>query len=154
MFSTRKRLFLSAFTLTGILAVILSLTVTVPAQQPAKPAPQAKANQPSPAKETPKADRLKAARTEIQAAKSDLMKDGKYKCCVAPACDWCLLTEEGCGCMANLRAGKEVCPGCGLGWHNDKGAMKGIDKKNVKWNITHSHVDGHKEESKEKEHKH
>lgn len=99
------------------------------------------ATTPQSTKTAPPSDRLQAVRAEIQKAKASLVKEGKYRCCVSPSCDWCLLTDEdsACECMANLKAGKEVCPGCGLGWHNGQGIAKGIEKSRVKWNISHEH---------------
>lgn len=156
---TRNRLLMLTLVVTGVIAVTLGLSGSVPAQQAGMKTPkQTKAAAAVPpvsaAQDTSKADRLKNVRAEILRAKSGLMKEGKYKCCVAPACDWCLLTEERCDCMANLHAEKEVCPGCGLGWHNGQGTMKNFDKSKVKWSITHSHGEEHQEREKEQEHKH
>ncbi|MFQ5675791.1 MAG: hypothetical protein ACE5G1_07850, partial [bacterium] len=61
--------------------------------------------------------------------------------CIQPACNWCLLNEGDCDCHENLKAGEEVCPGCGLGWHNGRGVVKGVKASQVKWGITHQHGD-------------
>jgi len=50
--------------------------------------------------------------------------------------------EGSCSCFNNLEEGEEVCPGCGLGWHNGEGAVDGIDADDVKWTIIHEHGDG------------
>ncbi len=86
--------------------------------------------------------RLGNIKGELSLLKAELAEKGNYNCCVQPACDWCLLYEGSCECYAEIKAGKEVCAGCGLGWHNDKGVVKGVKKAEVKWNITHEHGEG------------
>ena len=84
-------------------------------------------------------------KSDLKTVKAELTGNGEYNCCVQPACDWCLLHEGNCKCYDNIKANKEVCPGCGLGWHNGKGAVEGIKVSQVKWNITHEHsAGGHK----------
>ncbi|RMD61441.1 hypothetical protein D6833_08225 [Candidatus Parcubacteria bacterium] len=83
--------------------------------------------------------RLENIRTELAAVKADLAKKGEYNCCIQPTCNWCALHEGGCECYDNLKAGEEVCPGCGLGWHNGQGVAPGIEASQVKWAITHEH---------------
>ncbi|MFQ5639378.1 MAG: hypothetical protein ACE5IR_15445 [bacterium] len=92
------------------------------------------------------AQKLENIKNELKIVKAELTKEGKYNCCVHPACDWCLLNEGECTCHENLKSGKEVCPACGLGWHNGKGVVEGVKASQVKWNITHEHAggDGHK----------
>jgi len=93
---------------------------------------------------TPEA-RLEQIKSDLKVVKSDLTKAGRYNCCVHPACDWCALHEGECTCHDNIRAGKAVCPDCGLGWHNGHGVVEGIKASEVKWNITHEHpAGGHK----------
>lgn len=86
--------------------------------------------------------KLQDVRSEVKAIKAELTEQGEYNCCVQPSCDWCLLHEGECECYANVKAGKEVCPGCGLGWHNGNGVVDGMSVDDVKWNITHEHGDG------------
>jgi len=93
------------------------------------------------AKQTPE-QRLQDVRSEVKAIKAELTQNGEYNCCVQPSCDWCLLHEGECECYENLKAGKEVCPGCGLGWHDGNGVVEGIPAEDVKWDITHEHADG------------
>ena len=107
------------------------------------------------------AGRLDNIHDELKMLKAEMTKDGSYDCCVQPGCDWCVLHEGECECHDNLTARKEVCPGCGLGWHNGKGVVQGVDAKKVKWNIAHEHgagehgKDDHSEdEEKEGGHKH
>ena len=84
-------------------------------------------------------ERLEDVKGELKEIKAELTKEGYYDCCINPACNWCLLNEGECDCHDNLKAGVEVCPGCGLGWHNGKGVVKGVEASQVKWNITHEH---------------
>lgn len=90
--------------------------------------------------------RLQNIKSELKTAKVDLTAEGKYNCCVNPACDWCALREGECQCHDNLMAKKAVCPDCGLGWHNGRGVVKGVKVNQVKWDISHEHPveSGHK----------
>lgn len=87
----------------------------------------------------PVAQRVQDIRADVKAVKAALAQQGDYNCCVQPACDWCLLHEGECDCYENLKAGKEVCPGCGLGWHNGEGVVEGMSAEEVKWDIRHEH---------------
>jgi len=90
-------------------------------------------------------ERLQKIKNDLKLAKADLTKAGRYNCCVHPACDWCALHEGECQCRDNIRAGKAVCPDCGLGWHNGHGVVQEIKASQVKWEITHEHpAGGHK----------
>lgn len=101
-------------------------------------------------KATPE-ERLAEVKSELKSLKGVLAGEGAYNCCVQPACDWCLLQEGECECYDNLKADKKVCPGCGLGWHNGKGVIKGIEASQVKWDIAHEHGE---QEHEDGEHKH
>lgn len=94
--------------------------------------------------------RLENVKRDLKFVKAELTKSGDYDCCIQPGCDWCVLHEGECECHDNIEAGKEVCPGCGLGWHNGKGVVQSVDAKEVKWNITHEH--GHEGEDGEDDH--
>lgn len=81
---------------------------------------------------------LKAARGLLDAAKTRLMKEGKFRCCIqAPegsavmGCDICLKNAGSCQCAANLLAGKGVCGQCHGGWQAGKGTIPGIKKDAV-----------------------
>src|SRR5438094_3700384 len=52
---------------------------------------------------------LETARQALDAAKARLTADGRYACCVKPACDLCARATGSCACAANLLAGKGVC---------------------------------------------
>ena len=105
--------------------------------------------------------RLENVKSGLKLVKAELTQSGDYDCCIQPGCDWCVLHEGECECHDNIKAGKEVCPGCGLGWHNGKGVVQGVDAKEVKWNIVHEHgarehgkEDHSEDEQKEGGHKH
>lgn len=85
---------------------------------------------------------LEQIRDDLKTVKAQLAKEGKYNCCVQPACDWCALHEGECPCHENLKAGKSVCPGCGLGWHDGNGVVPGVEADEVQWDITHEHAAG------------
>ncbi len=89
-------------------------------------------------------ERLAKIKEELTEVKKELTKAGKYDCCIQPTCNWCALYEGECDCRDNLKEGEEVCPGCGLGWHNGKGVVEGVTADQVKWDITHEHnEEGH-----------
>lgn len=91
-------------------------------------------------------ERLAEIKAELKIVKAELTQEGKYDCCTHPPCDWCALQEGDCECDDNLKAGKAVCPECGLGWHNGQGVVEGIEASQVKWDITHEHGEsGHKD---------
>ena len=88
--------------------------------------------------------RLAKLKEILKEIKQDLNKQGEYDCCIQPPCNWCALQEGECDCRDNLKEGKAVCPGCGLGWHNGKGVVEGVTADQVKWDITHEHhEEGH-----------
>lgn len=99
------------------------------------------------------AERIATLKGELKSLKTELANEGEYNCCIHPACNWCLLHEGECGCYDNLKAGKEVCPGCGLGWHNGNGVVQGVEAGQVKWNITHEHGEaGHEDHDDDHDH--
>ncbi len=89
---------------------------------------------------------LVKVKKELKDIKAVLAKEGEYNCCIQPTCNWCVLHDGDCECYDNLKAGKEVCPECGLGWHNGQGVVEGITASQVKWNITHEHPAGEHED--------
>lgn len=86
--------------------------------------------------------RLEKIKLDLKEVKAELTQTGNYNCCIQPTCSWCVLHEGECECFDNLKGGKEVCPGCGLGWDNGQGVVEGIKASQVKWNITHEHPTG------------
>ena len=113
-----------------------------------EPTPQAPETEPSQATEPQEAEepialspaeQLESVHAALEELKSELANEGKYSCCVFPSCNWCALHEGQCACYPNVEANMEVCPGCGLGWHNGNGMVEGFTAEDVKWGITHEH---------------
>ena len=82
---------------------------------------------------------LKNARALMDAAKTKLLEQGKYSCCVkapvgskTPGCDLCARMNGSCNCAANLAAGKGVCGECLGGWKAGKGTLPGVKAAGVK----------------------
>ena len=71
-------------------------------------------------------------KVEIEIAKETMAHEGKYKCCIKPACDWCLTKANGCSCESLVDADQAVCPECGLGWKQGKGSLEGYEAKDIK----------------------
>lgn len=71
-------------------------------------------------------------KSEIAIAKENMKRDGKYNCCIKPACDWCLLKANVCACANMVDADQPVCPECGLGWKQGRGALEGYTAEEIK----------------------
>lgn len=80
----------------------------------------------------PTAEQVATAKADVEIAKASLTRDGKFKCCVKPACDWCVLKANGCACADMIDAGQPVCPECGLGWKNGRGSIPDVQPSEVK----------------------
>ena len=134
----RLRTILTFTALSGIMLINACGQEPAQQEQPAEP-------EPIPVVASP-AERIEQVKTDLEDIKLAVADEGTYLCCVEPACDWCLLHEGECKCRKNLVAKKEVCPGCGLGWHNGQGTVGGVKASQVKWDIAHSHEEsvGHK----------
>ena len=78
-------------------------------------------------------------KADLASLKATLANEGEYNCCIQPTCNWCALNEGDCECYDNLKDGRKVCPGCGLGWHNGKGVAEGFQANEIKWDIAHEH---------------
>ena len=74
---------------------------------------------------------LKIARRQMDAAKKKLAAQGRYSCCVKPACDLCARVNGSCACAGNVASGKGACGDCYGGWQGGRGALKGVDRKSV-----------------------
>lgn len=80
----------------------------------------------------PTDEQVAIAKADVETAKASMMHDGKYNCCIKPACDWCLLKAKGCACADMIDAGQPVCPECGLGWKNGSGSIPDVQPSEVK----------------------
>ena len=139
------------FQVLGAVAFLLGLVSCQPVQQASEAGQSEQAEQAEqaepPVKEEPvklsPAEQIEKINAALDDVKSELVNAGKYSCCTFPTCNWCALHEGECSCYANVEAKKEVCPGCGLGWHNGNGMVEGFEASQVKWNITHEHPAEH-----------
>lgn len=114
-----------------ILFILISLLVLVSCQSTKKETEQTANLSPE--------NRLEQIKTELKEVKAALTKEGEYNCCIQPTCNWCVLHDADCECYDHLKSGKDVCPECGLGWHNGKGVVEGVTASQVKWSIIHEH---------------
>jgi hypothetical protein len=80
----------------------------------------------------PTEEQVATAKADVETAKASMMHDGKYKCCIKPPCDWCLLKAKGCACADMIDLDQPVCPECGLGWKNGNGSIPDVEPSEVK----------------------
>lgn len=80
----------------------------------------------------PTEEQVAVAKADVETAKASMMHDGKYNCCVKPACDWCLLKTKSCPCANLIDLDQPVCPECGLGWKNGNGSIPDVEPSEVK----------------------
>jgi hypothetical protein len=80
----------------------------------------------------PTAEQVAVAKADVETAKASMMRDGKYNCCIKPACDYCLLKAKGCACADMIDADQPVCTDCGLGWKNGNGSIPDVEPSEVK----------------------
>lgn len=85
-------------------------------------------------------EKIKTAQKLLREAKLELMKTGKYDCCIEDACNQCALDHQSCPCYKDLKAGNPVCPECYSGWQRGEGRDKEIKPEDVKTKFsTHKH---------------
>jgi hypothetical protein len=80
----------------------------------------------------PTAEQVATAKADVEIAKASLAAEGKFKCCIKPPCDWCLLKANGCVCADMIDADQPVCPECGLGWKTGAGSIPDVQPHEVK----------------------
>ncbi|MGH7597126.1 MAG: hypothetical protein ACREOI_12290 [bacterium] len=80
----------------------------------------------------PTEEQVAVAKTDVETAKASMLRDGKYNCCIKPACDYCLLKAKGCACADMIDADQPVCTDCGLGWKNGNGSIPDVEPSEVK----------------------
>ena len=85
-------------------------------------------------------ERIRAAKRMLQAAKSELTRQGKYNCCIEEPCNQCALDHQSCLCYDDLKKGKPVCPECFGGWQRGEGRDKKRKASEVKTEFSgHKH---------------
>lgn len=75
----------------------------------------------------PQDGRLAAVRGEVEAVKRALHAEGKYACCVEPACNQCLLEYGECHCREAVAENGPCCGECTEAWLDGRGVVEGID---------------------------
>jgi hypothetical protein len=69
--------------------------------------------------------------SEIDKYQAELKANGKYDCCVAPACRQCALTAGECHCRKVIDANGPCCGECTQSWIEGKGNTAGVDREKV-----------------------
>ena len=65
-------------------------------------------------------------RGEVEEAKANLARQGRYSCCIKPPCTECLLKYGQCHCRDAVRKQGPCCGECTEGWIEGKGAVEGV----------------------------
>jgi hypothetical protein len=69
-------------------------------------------------------------RGEVEQTRDVLAEEGKYACCVQPACTECLLKHHQCHCREHIHQ-QGPCGECTQGWIEGRGAVEGIDARDL-----------------------
>lgn len=77
-------------------------------------------------------DKITQAKSLVKEVKDELVRSGKYDCCLKDPCNVCAMEHQSCDCYEDLKANKAVCNECYGGWQRGDGADKMIKPSNVK----------------------
>ncbi len=69
--------------------------------------------------------------SEIDKYQDELKANGKYDCCVKPACRQCALTAGECHCRQVISANGPCCGECTQAWVEGRGDAPGVDREKV-----------------------
>lgn len=69
--------------------------------------------------------------SEIDKYQAELKANGKYDCCVKPACRQCAITAGECHCRQVIDASGPCCGECTQSWVEGRGNTAGIDREKV-----------------------
>lgn len=69
--------------------------------------------------------------SEIDKYRDDLKAQGKYDCCVKPACRQCALSAGECHCRAVIDKNGPCCGECTQSWVEGRGNTAGVDREKV-----------------------
>ncbi len=69
--------------------------------------------------------------SEIDRLQNDLKAEGKYDCCVTPACRQCAMTAGECHCRESIGKNGPCCGECTQSWVEGKGNIPGVDREQV-----------------------
>jgi hypothetical protein len=78
----------------------------------------------------PPDSQLTRIRGEVDETREALAEQGKYSCCVRPACTECLLKHGECHCRDHIHQ-QGPCGECTQGWIEGRGTVEGMDAKNL-----------------------
>lgn len=76
--------------------------------------------------ELPEGDQVARIRGEVSLVKETLARDGRYACCVEPACTECLLKYGECHCREAVQKEGPCCGECTEAWVEGRGAVEGV----------------------------
>jgi hypothetical protein len=69
--------------------------------------------------------------SEVDKYIDDLKANGKYDCCVKPACRQCALTAGECHCRQVISANGPCCGECTQSWVEGRGNTEGVSREEV-----------------------
>jgi hypothetical protein len=69
--------------------------------------------------------------SELDHYRDELKANGKYDCCVKPACRQCAMTAGECHCRKVIDANGPCCGECTQAWVEGRGNAAGIDREKV-----------------------
>lgn len=69
--------------------------------------------------------------SEIDKYQAELKANGKYDCCVQPACRQCAITAGECHCRQVIDANGPCCGECTQSWVEGRGNTAGVDREQV-----------------------
>lgn len=56
--------------------------------------------------------------------REQLMKEGKYDCCIRPGCTECIVSRDSCGCYMAIKSKDPICGECLDGYKEGTGKLK------------------------------
>lgn len=69
--------------------------------------------------------------SELDKYINELKADGKYDCCVRPACKQCAINAGECHCRQVINADGPCCGECTQAWVEGRGVTEGVDREAV-----------------------
>ena len=68
---------------------------------------------------------------QVDQFREELKANGKYDCCVKPACRQCAMSAGECHCREVISANGPCCGECTQAWVDGKGSTEGVDREEV-----------------------
>lgn len=69
--------------------------------------------------------------SELDKFQDELKAEGRYDCCVTPACRQCAMTAGECHCRESIGKNGPCCGECTQSWVEGKGNIPGVDREQV-----------------------